>query len=169
MDSNAIPDATRERRERSGKKIVRRTVLVGLVLFVCGMVIGGGGIVLYFQRQALAESPTPERIGGMLLASLADEFSLTADETAAIRGQVREKTEAMALSSQAYGDSVRRQFGELCGEICNVLGPNRAKKWREVMRRKFGENASAYIHMTECHDGDRHGDDCACLLAETEP
>lgn len=162
-----LPPVTRERRSRLGRRTVLYTLLAGLALFVGGMMVGGGAIVLYFKRAALAESPSPERIGNMITAGLKREFVLTAEEEAAIESSVGRQIASMEESSQAYSESVRRQFGELCGSICAVLGPERAKKWKEVMRRKFGENASAYVHMTECSVD--HGADCGCPLGEGGP
>ena len=153
-----LPLMTRERRSGPGRSATLRAALAGLALFIGGGLVGGGAAVLYFKSAALAESPSPERIGGMLTASLNREFSLTPEESAAINVSVGKQVAAMEESSQAYGENVRRQFGELCGSICAVLGPERAKKWKDAMRRKFGENASAYVHMTECTDG--HGGSC---------
>lgn len=163
-DSGILPPVTRERRLGAGRTAVFRTVVAGLVLFLGGAVAGGGAMVLYFKRAALAESPMPEKIGSILLASLEREFTLTPQESEDIRKSVAKQVAAMDESSRTYGESVRSQFGELCGNLCGILGPERAKKWREIMRRDFGENAVVYIHTRECPVG--HGEDCQCLLPE---
>lgn len=166
-DGAGLPLVTRERRLAPGRRAALYTVLAGLALFIGGVAVGGGAVVLYFKRISLAESPSPERIGAMLVASLKREFALTPGESAAIEAGVGGQVAAMEASSQEYGENVRRQFGELCGSICAVLGPERAKKWKEVMRRKFGENASAYVHMTECATD--HGADCGCPAEDARP
>ena len=150
--AGAAPRA-REARQGPGGRAVLLVALAGIALFVGGMVAGGGFAVLYFKRSNLAESPSPGRIGDMLVASLNREFTLTPDEKTAIRSRVAEQTAAMEESSRAYGEGVRRNFAELCGGICTILGPERARRWKDVMREQFGENASVYIQMTECHTG----------------
>lgn len=160
----APPLVTRERRSGLGGKAVWRLAAAGLALFLGGAVAGGSAVVLYVKRATLAESPSPERIGNMLVASLTREFTFTPDESAGVRACVGRRVAAMEESSRAYGENVRAQFGGLCGEICAILGPERSRKWKDVMRRQFGENASVYIHMTECNAD--HGADCACLASE---
>ena len=159
----ALPPITLGRRLDSRKRVVWYTFILGLALFVGGMVAGGGAVVVYFKRQALVESPSPKRIGELLMTGLTREFALSPEESADIRSRIEKQVAVMEASSQAYGESVRSQFGELCGGICGVLGPKRARQWKEAMRREFGENATVYIHMNDCHD---HGDDCQCLIPE---
>ncbi|MCD8138300.1 MAG: hypothetical protein LUE17_00710 [Planctomycetaceae bacterium] len=147
-DTAAIASAVRSR-------LRRRAFLAGLLLFVGGLIIGGGGMSFYLVRTVFAASPTPERIGEMLFRNISRDVPVSDGELRAIRGQVDSHVGAMAASNREYGEYVRRQFGELCTSICAILGRERALRWKAAMRQRYGERAGEYIHMNDCHfDGE---------------
>ncbi|MCD8349341.1 MAG: hypothetical protein LUC93_01850 [Planctomycetaceae bacterium] len=143
-DAIAIASALRTRMRR-------KTILAGILLFLGGLIVGGGAMSYYLLRTLHAASPTPEHIGELLVRDISHDVSVSADELSAIRSQVDRHIGAMALSNREYGEGVRRQFGELCSSICGILGRDRALHWKDSMRRRYGERAGEYIHMNDCH------------------
>ncbi len=127
----------------------RKTVLLilaGVLLMAAGAVVGAGLSIVYFRNMMLPEAGGAARIGRLLHGSIADGVALTEEEKDEIAAIVRTGVGDVEALNRKYGAGVQDRFGEMCRQICGVLGSERAKKWEGCVRRDFGDRAVQRMH-----------------------
>lgn len=131
---------------RGGWRKTLLLTLVGVVLMAVGGVVGVGLSVMYFRDQMAPAPGRLERMGRLLNNSITDGVPLTAEEKGKIDAIVHTGVGDVEKLNQEYGAMIQGRFGDICKQICAVLGPERSKKWEYCVRRDFGDRAAERIH-----------------------
>ena len=131
---------------RAGWRKTLLLALFGVMLMAVGGVVGAGLSVMYFRSQMAPAPGSLARMGRLLNNSITDGVSLTAEEQGKIDAIGQTGVSDVEKLNQEYGSMIQGRFGDICKQICAVLGPERSKKWEYCVRRDFGDRAAQRIH-----------------------
>ncbi len=131
---------------RTGWRKTALAILVGVALMAAGAVVGAGLSIVYFRNRMIPDAGGAERMGRLLHSSIAGGVALTEEEKSEIDAIVRTGVGDVETLNRKYGAVVQDRFGEMCRQICGVLGTERAKEWECCIRRDFGDRAVQRMH-----------------------
>jgi hypothetical protein len=123
----ALPAPPRRRRWLS--------LLLTLVVFVSGLILGGGAVGISIRNQLLSAIHHPERQPAVIAARLRRSLRLSPEQT--------QQVEQILTARQAALDSIRREVqprvvGELDlveGQIAEVLDSRQREQWHHSFRQ----------------------------------
>jgi hypothetical protein len=110
-------------------------LLLGVVIFLCGVVTGAGGAV-YLTARAIRNSMShPEGAPQHVSARLASRFHLTPDQTGKIEAIVRKHTEAILKIREESYPRFAEQVEQMKEEVASLLDERQAAEWRAEIER----------------------------------
>jgi Spy/CpxP family protein refolding chaperone len=111
------------------------TVLLMLVLFVSGVVLGSGATALLLVRRVRQAVQHPEERPGRNLKWIASRLDLTRDQREQVREIIQRHGDAMQRIREGVMPEVREEMGSMEEEIAAVLTPEQTRRWREMSLR----------------------------------
>jgi hypothetical protein len=112
-----------------------RSLLLGLVILFCGILIGAGITVIALQKVVLYAIHHPEQVPSRLTERLRGKLGLSDDQAKKIRGILKERQRAFQALRRATRPKVERELDRLREEVAAVLDANQARKWRSRFDR----------------------------------
>ncbi len=110
-------------------------VLLGLVILVCGIMIGSAGTVFVARRAMLHAVRHPEEMPRRAATRLASRLDLTDEQRARIEGILRTRLRKLGEIRDRLRPHMDRELDALREEIADVLDENQERRWREDFRR----------------------------------
>jgi hypothetical protein len=117
-----------------------RTLLLGLVILFCGILIGAGITVIALQKVVLYAIHHPEQVPNRLTERLRGKLGLSDDQAKKIKAILNERQNAFQVLRRSTRPKVEREFDRLREEVAAVLDENQARKWRkrfDAIRRQW--------------------------------
>lgn len=112
-----------------------RTVLLGMVILVCGMVIGGA-LTLHFRWPRLLIAGQPwERMPEHIAHRMRGELGLTEEQQTEIERILARHHAAMESIRTEVQPRVEAQIDSMRREVESVLTPDQASRWGEHFER----------------------------------
>jgi hypothetical protein len=112
-----------------------RSILLGLIILFCGILIGAGITVILLQRVVLYAIHHPEEIPNRLTERLRNKLSLTDDQTKKVKAILTERQKAFTELRRAKRPKVERELKSLREEVAAVLDKDQARKWSKRFDR----------------------------------
>jgi hypothetical protein len=113
------------------------TVLLGLVILVCGAIIGAGVFVLWFKDR-LAWPPTPgEAAAARIAADMRGRYDLSEEQARKVRDIMARHMEAIEVIRRSAHEKIAADHEKLRAEVREVLTPEQFEQWSarfEAMR-----------------------------------
>ncbi len=123
-----------------GKRLWLKPTLTGVVILLCGILIGSGltSLVLWERMSRDMRHPrfTPERISEMII----DRYDLDDEQRVRIRAILDSNREQFLLIRDRFKPAVDSLIVDAREKVAEVLGPENADRWRrdfEEFRRQF--------------------------------
>ncbi len=112
-----------------------RSLLLGLIILLCGILIGAGITVITLQKAVLYAIHHPEQVPNRLTERLRGKLHLSDDQAKKIRAILNERQHAFQALRRATRPKVERELDRLREEVAAVLDVNQARKWRQRFDR----------------------------------
>jgi Spy/CpxP family protein refolding chaperone len=118
---------------------VWREVLLGLVILLCGIIIGAGGTVLVGRGILLGRGPgQPDRTSREIARHMSERLDLTPDQQKQVRDIVRTHMVRINEVRNRGRQEAEQELDLMRDDVAKVLTPEQAQAWRtefERMRR----------------------------------
>lgn len=112
-----------------------RSILLGLIILFCGILIGAGVTVILLQRVVFYAIHHPEEIPNRLTERLRNKLSLTDDQTKKVKAILTERQKAFTELRRVTRPKVERELKSLREEVAAVLDKDQARKWSKRFDR----------------------------------
>ena len=104
-------------------------VLLGLVILICGNVIGAGTAVLWL-KQYLPPRPPPDRVApDRIAADLRDRYNLSEEQARKVREIMQRSIEALDTIHRDTQEKAEAEREKVRGEMKTVLTPEQYAQW----------------------------------------
>jgi hypothetical protein len=108
-----------------------RGVLLGVVILVCGIVIGAGGTVIVVHRALSHAIHHPEEASERASQRLRRKLDLTEEQTARVKSIIAARQQKIQALRRQWQPLVEDELLGLREDVAAVLEPEKAKRWRE--------------------------------------
>jgi len=108
-----------------------RSLLLGLVILFCGILIGAGITVIALQKVVLYAIHHPEQVPNRITERLRNKLSLSNEQAKKVKAILTERQKAFLALRRATRPKVERELDRLREEVAAVLDENQARKWRK--------------------------------------
>ena len=109
------------------------SVVLGLVIFVSGAVVGGGVTLLVAVNQVREMVMHPEKAPGRIVARLRSRLNLNDEQAGQVEQIVKRHQAAIVDIRREVQPQVLRQLDEFEREVGDVLTPDQQKKWHGLL------------------------------------
>ena len=121
------------------KRRYAKAVALILVAVLAGVIIGVGGAVLFLNKKMHRVPPRPEAIADAMINRVGELVTITPDEDARLRVIAHEHmNEVDEIREQSFED-MHVVFRRMNDQVDTLLGPERAKVWKEYRDRRAKE------------------------------
>jgi len=129
-EAQASPPPPRARRVSALKM-----VLLGVVILLCGMVIGSAATLFVARRAVVHAVLHPEEMPERAAERLGRRLDLSAEQQAQVEAILRQRLLALAYIRERFRPQIDRELDELREEVATVLDEEQARRWRDDFRR----------------------------------
>lgn len=111
-------------------------IMVMLLLFLSGLIIGGGSTAIFMVRRARQAISHPEERSARFVMGIARRLDLTPEQREQIREIVHKHEQRLQEIRRDFMPQVREEFQSMEDEIALLLTPEQRKMWHELARRR---------------------------------
>lgn len=108
-----------------------RTILLGSLILVCGIVIGVGGTILAGRHIMMRFMHHPENLPGRITARIQRTLRLSEDQTQKVGVIVARHAKVIQKLRQEIHPRVTEQLDQLREEVAAELNPRQQAEWRK--------------------------------------
>jgi len=112
-----------------------RSLLLGLIILFCGILIGAGITVILLQRVVFYAIHHPEEVPNRLTERLRNKLSLTDEQTKKVKAILTERQKAFMALRRVMRPKMERELKCLREDVAAVLDKNQARKWSKRFDR----------------------------------
>ena len=138
-DTNAQnPDAFADVKSPLGvppKKRWWRTVLLGIVILVCGVAIGAGGTIVITRHLILHAIQHPEEAPQRITDRVRSKLGVSDEQAAQIKAILSKRQQAIHALRRQVQPQVEEELYQAREEVAALLKPEQADKWRKRFDR----------------------------------
>ena len=120
------------------KKRIVFQILVALIIFISGIVVGSGGAIAILKNMGILQPPRPPHIPASEIAKeIGADYDLTKNQILEVE-RIFEKA-GLYLESlrQEFDDNMELRKQQLIAEMKTVMPPEKFEKWRDDMNARF--------------------------------
>ncbi len=117
-----------------------RSVLLGLIILLCGIAIGAGSAVVIIQKVVLSAIWNHQEMPDRLTQRIRDKLHLTDEQTQKVRAIIVERQQAIQAVRRDCQPRLEKELEQAKEEIASVLDPRQAKAFRgrfDYLRRSY--------------------------------
>ena len=123
------------------KRTRRSAGVLGLVIFLCGVLVGAGASVIAFDLMMTYRFRHPERAYLQIVTELEDSLHLTPEQVTAVTAVFKSRNSALQdMFVKEVRPRLDAQFDGLRDDVATILTPDQAEQWKaefEKVRHKF--------------------------------
>lgn len=109
------------------------SIVLALVIFVSGVLVGGGVTVLVAVRQIRDVIAHPERAPDRIVARLHSKLKLNDQQTKQVEQIVKRRQAALIEIRRTVQPQVLEQLDQFEREVADVLKPDQKQRWHELL------------------------------------
>lgn len=117
-----------------GRQIILQ-IVVGMVILICGIIIGSGAAVLRFEDEMVMRRgprpPTQEVVKEMEI-----RYNLTPEQIKQVEAAFAKRREAIQSIFEEFRSKSEAEFKTLSAEIKKVLTPEQYERWEQDFKRR---------------------------------
>jgi hypothetical protein len=117
-----------------------RSLMLGLVILFCGILIGAGITVITLHKVVVYAIHHPEQVPNRITERLRNKLSLSDEQAKKVKAVLVERHKAFLALRRVTRPKVDRELERLREEVAAVLDENQARKWRkrfDTIRRQW--------------------------------
>ncbi len=119
-----------------------RPVLMGAIIFFCGILVGTAGTFIGMDRMMSQRFRHPEKMVERMVDDLSVKLDLSTDQRTQVTAILQQNRDNMdRLFREEIRPQIDAEFNALKENVAAVLTPEQAAKWNddfEHMRKRFG-------------------------------
>jgi hypothetical protein len=108
-----------------------RSVLLGLVIFTCGLVIGAGVAVVVVQKMVLHAITHPEEFPQRVAQRLRSKLALTDEQASQVKAIITRRQKTIQAIRREFQPRLEQELDLTKEEVSAVLGPTKARQWQQ--------------------------------------
>jgi hypothetical protein len=124
----------KKRMSRRGRQIILQ-IVVGMVILICGIIIGSGAAVLRFEDEMVmrrgTRPPTKEVIKEMEV-----RYSLTPEQTQKVEAAFAKRRESIQSIFEEFRTKSEAEFKTLNAEVKEILTSEQYERWEQDFKRR---------------------------------
>lgn len=120
---------------KARRKKKRFIIITSLILVASGMLIGGGLVLIWGQRNYFGRAIPPGKIGLGLYHRIAKSTSIDDDQKEKIKEIIIRRMETAEQLRSQTRQEIGAEFESMRDEIVQMLPPKEAEEWRQRMNK----------------------------------
>lgn len=149
-----IPPPAQPGHRRTGRG---RAILLSVVIFLCGAIVGGVGAMALLHRTLIKGRPHPEHAPALAGRHLQRKLDLTDEQAEEVRAILKRRFAALRTIRDRTHPHIQGEMTLLEDQVAEVLDERQAKEWRTMCSR-FRHRFRAGEHRERRRGGPRHPD-----------
>lgn len=109
--------------------------LLAVVIFVSGVVVGGGLAVALIHNRVLAALHHPEQAPERITQRLRRTLSLSDEQTAQVQAILHKRQQTLQEIRRRVQPEVETQIDEVEREVADVLTPEQRERWHRLLEQ----------------------------------
>jgi hypothetical protein len=130
----SIPPAGKKRLSRRSRQIFAQ-VVVGLIILICGIIIGTGATVLHFKGRVVMP-PGPRPPTREVVEDMATRYNLTPEQVKKVEAVFEKRRETLQSTFEEFRRKSEAEFKTLSTDIKNILTPEQYARWEQDFQRR---------------------------------
>jgi len=130
----SIPPAGKKHLPRRGRQIIAQ-VAVGLIILVCGIIIGSGAAVLRLKGKVVMP-PGPRPPTREVVEDMAARYNLTPEQAKKVEAAFEKRRETLQSTFEELRRKSEAEFKTLSAEIKKILTPAQYERWEQDFKRR---------------------------------
>jgi hypothetical protein len=135
MNDSVLQESSQPVRPMVPRRKRWRSVLLGIVILLCGVVIGAGGAVIVIRHVVLHAIQHPEEAPQRITNRVRRMLDLSEHQAAEVKKILTERQKAIVGLRRQIQPQVEKELEKVKEDVAAVLKPEQAKKWRERFDR----------------------------------
>ncbi len=129
-----IPSAGKRRLSHRGRQIVLQ-IVVGMIILICGVIIGSGAAVLRLKDQmVMRRGPFPPTRA--VVEDMAARYDLTPEQAEQVEAAFEKSHEKLRTLIEESRRKNEAEFQALSAEIKKILTPEQFERWEQDFKRR---------------------------------
>ena len=130
----SIPSTGKKRLSHRGKQVLLQ-IVVGMIILVCGIIIGSGAAVLRLKDQmVMRRGPFPQTRA--VVEDMATRYHLTPEQIEQVETAFEKSRESLRTRFEKFRTESEAEFGTLSAEIKKILTPEQFERWEQDFKRR---------------------------------
>jgi hypothetical protein len=112
-----------------------RSILLGIIIFLCGLIVGAGVAVVAVQKMVVHAITNPEEIPQRITQRLRSKLDLTNEQATQIKSIIAMRQKAIQQIRREFQPRLEKELDLAREDVAAVLGPEKAQVWRKRFER----------------------------------
>jgi len=125
-----------------------RAVLLGIIILICGALIGSGVTVIVIHKMVLHAIRHPEQTPMRITNRIKSKLGLSDEQAARVREIIAARQKAIQAIRRDVQPRVERELEGAKEDVAALLNPEKARQWRE----RFDYLRKTWIPEPPAHD-----------------
>lgn len=125
--------------QHARKKRCAKAILLFVVAFLAGIVIGVGGTLLFLKNRFHRRPPKPPEVAAMITKHMREVIALSPEEEVKVTAIIDEHMNEVDAMRRATFGSFRTVIDRMNDQISEVIGSERFEKWDKDKKSRFGK------------------------------
>ncbi len=112
------------------------SVLLGLVIFASGVIVGGGATIVGIVHLRYKGPPSPEKVSTWITCRLCRELKLNDEQTEQVKNILQQRITSLQAIRYRVQPEIDVQLDALEEQIGDVLDDRQREKWRKIFAQR---------------------------------
>ena len=130
----SIPSTGKKRMSYRGRQICLQ-IIVGMIILICGVIIGSGAAVLRFKDKMVMR-PGPRPPTKEVVDDMAARYDLTPEQTKKVEAAFERRRETVQSIFEEFRSKSEAEFKKLGAEIKKILTSEQYARWEQDFKRR---------------------------------
>ena len=130
----SIPSTGPKRLSRRGREIALQAI-VGMVILICGIVIGWGAAVLNLKNKMMMP-PGPRPPTGEVVEDMVERYNLTAEQAKKVEAAFNKRRDTIQTIFEEFRSKSEAEFQKLSADIKKILTTEQYAHWEQDFQRR---------------------------------
>lgn len=135
MNESVLQESSQPVRPIAPRRQRWRSVLLGIVILLCGVLIGAGGAVIVIRHVVLHAIQHPEEAPQRITNRVRRMLDLSEHQAAEVKKILTERQKVILGLRRQIQPEVEKELEKAKEDVAAILKPEQAKKWRKRFDR----------------------------------
>lgn len=116
------------------RKQICLQIIVGMIILLCGFVIGSGAAVLHLKDRMVMPGPRPPLEA--IVKDIRVRYDLTQEQAEQVEEIFGIRRKTLQALFEEFGRKIEAEFQKLSGEMKEILSPEQYEQWESDFRAR---------------------------------